>query len=108
MAGVEHHLPLIHYWDICLPLFPMLTAPVTDVEGNDPARRRVHGNPEPGLPCLLSPQLFSTSTSASSRSSIQENANAIVPQRRRECIPSPGSWLPSLRRRWALVSYGTW
>jgi len=70
MAGVEHHLPLIHYWDISLPLFAALTAPVTDVEGNDPASRSVHGNPEPGLLCLLPPQRPSASTSASSRSSI--------------------------------------
>src|SRR5215831_14307400 len=67
MAGVEHRLPLIHYWDIRLPLFPTRTASVTDVEGNGLASRSVHGNPEPGLLCLLPPQLSIASTSASSR-----------------------------------------
>jgi hypothetical protein len=70
MAGVEHHLPLIHYWDMSLPLFSTLTAPVTDVEGNDPASRSVHGDPEPGFLCLLPPQFPIASTSASSGSSV--------------------------------------
>ena len=70
MAGVEHHLPLIHYWDIRLPLFPTLMALVTDVEGHDPASRSVHGDAEPGILCLLPPQLPIASTSASSGASV--------------------------------------
>jgi len=70
MAGVAHHLPLIHCWDMSLPLFSTRTATVTDVQGHNPASRRIHGNLEPGLLCLLPLESPVASTSASSHSSV--------------------------------------
>ena len=70
-----------------LSLFPTRTAPATDLKDNDLASRSVHGTPEPGLLYLLPARLPGALTSASSRSSVEEKANAIVPQRRRECTP---------------------
>ena len=89
IAGVEHHLPLIRYWDMSLPLFSMLTAPVTEAEGNDPANRRVHSNAEPGLLYLLPPQLPIASTSASSGASVVGKRPTLLCHSTAESAPPP-------------------